>query len=174
MSEAANQAKYQDLKRVRLISGLIAASILVIDFLMASPTLTLFLALYVFFVLLPVTVFSFKNKPRMRYTGTKLVIYGCLLAWSYGFYTYDLALARRRAETVITAVDQFHHDQGRYPATLEELVPAYLGAIPRPRLVPGAFRYSQSPGDPYLMYSGLGMFDRYSWSFTNQEWYYLD
>lgn len=168
------QAKYQNLKRLRISSGLISVFVFGIDFLFASPTLTGFILLYLVFILVPIALFSFRNKPKLRYVGNKILIYLILVGVTFVFYAYDLSLARQRSGVIIAAVDQYYQDQGAYPVKLQDLVPAYLPKVPKPRLVPSTFLYRQAPEDTFLMYSGLSPFDRYSWSFINKEWSYID
>ena len=174
MTEAGKLAKYQDLKRVRISSGVIAVCIFAIDFVLSSPTFTLFVLLYVVFVLVPVALFSFKNKPKLRYVSNKILVYLVLFGVTFGFYAYDLSLASQRSELVIAAVDRYYEERGRYPGALQELVPAYLPEIPKPKITPSMFYYVQAPDNPHLMYTGLSPFERHSWSFINKEWYYID
>jgi len=91
-----------------------------------------------------------------------------------GFHSYDLSLARSRAETIIAAADRYHQDKGAYPANLQQLVPAYLADIPQPRIVPGRFYYLGGPESPHLMYVEFPPFGRVSWSFVEREWITID
>lgn len=165
---------YPTPRRVAISSALTAVFVFAVDFVFASPTFTGFLFFYTGFILLPVFLFSFKNKPRLRAVGTKLLIYCAMFGISFGFYTYDLALARERAQVVIAAVERYQAQNDRYPDSLADLVPDFLPAVPRPRITPGEFRYMKTPDDIQLMYSGLSPFERYTWSFQHNEWTYLD
>jgi len=165
---------YPSPKRVAISSGLIAVCIFVFDFMMASPTFTGFLLIYTLFILIPITLLSIRNKPKLYAAATKLVVYTIFIAATFGFYTYDLSLARQRSEAVIAAVDRFYQAQGRYPATLVDLVPDYLANIPKPRIAPGEFMYLNSHDNPQLIYTGLSPFERYVWSFERAEWTLLD
>ncbi len=153
---------------------MIAVCVFGIDFLFASPTFSGFILLYLVFILVPSALLSIKNKPKLRYVVNKILIYLILLGVTFVFYAYDLSLAQQRSEVVIAAVDQYYQDRWAYPAELQDLVPAYLRKVPKPRLVPGAFIYRQTPDNTFLMYSGLSPFDRYSWSCIYKEWSYID
>lgn len=173
-STTVSPVTYPSTKRVVISSCMIAGFIFAFDFLFGSPTFTIFLFMYAFFILIPVALFSVRNKPRLRKVTTKLMVYTVFFALTFGFYTYDMSLARQRAELVIAAVDRYYTEHGNYPATLADLIPDYLAEIPSPRIVPSEFDYRNTPDNPVLMYTGLSPFERYSWNFNNKEWYYID
>jgi len=55
---------------------------------------------------------------------------------------------RRNANQVMMAIQSWHRDRGTYPATLSELVPSYLPALPdSPTL-----RYRQADGSLFFRY----------------------
>jgi hypothetical protein len=60
-----------------------------------------------------------------------------------GFVGLNSSMAHRRADMVIAACRAYERDYRRLPATLDDLVPRYLPAVPRARLVPvaGEFVY---------------------------------
>jgi hypothetical protein len=175
MTETATEKKYQRLKRATILSGLCAVVIFVFDsFMFGAPAISMFVLIYLVVYLVPVTLISFKNKPKQRFYGSKLIIYAILVMSSFGFHSYDLSLARSRAETVIAAVDQYHKDKGEYPQTLQNLVPVYLAEIPKPRIAPGRFYYLGGLKEPHLMYEEFPPFGRVSWSFAEREWITID
>jgi hypothetical protein len=57
--------------------------------------------------------------------------YALLFFATMGVILSNWGLAQRRAEPVISAVNRYHSERGRYPKTLDELVPSYLPSIPR-------------------------------------------
>lgn len=75
---------------------------------------------------------------------------------------YDMAQATSRAELVADALRQFKTGHGHYPAKLQELVPEFLGAVPRARLASMAseFHYFPDPEDPSLMWTVMAPFGR--------------
>ncbi len=52
-------------------------------------------------------------------------------------------IANQRGAQVVAAVEAFHRAHGDYPGELQELVPEYLGSIPRPalRILAGKYHY---------------------------------
>jgi hypothetical protein len=169
-----NPARYPTPKRVALSSGLIAVCIFVFDFMMASPTFSGFLLIYTLIILLPVTLLSIRNKPKLHAAATKLLVYTVFIAATFGFYAYDLSLARQRSDVVIAAVERYYQQHDSYPSSLLDLVPDYLPSIPKPRIAPSEFMYLNAPENPQLIYTGLSPFERYAWQFEQREWSYLD
>jgi hypothetical protein len=60
-----------------------------------------------------------------------------------GFVGLNSSMAHHRADMVIAACREYEQDYRRLPHTLEDLVPRYLSAVPRARLMPvaGEFVY---------------------------------
>lgn len=74
------------------------------------------------------------------------LVYGCL---RLPMNEWRMAAMRRtaaRGASLITAVEKFHADNGRYPVVAEELVPRYLPSIP----------YTGMVGYPDFQYHGPG------------------
>ncbi len=96
----------------------------------------------------------------------------------------DNWLARGRAERVVAAVEQFQRELQRYPASLDELVPTYLPAVPRAKPLTlgqfGEFWYSpgSEPGKgadkPFLSYTDLPPFGRVDYDFRRRRFGRLD
>ena len=175
MTKSDKEEKFNNLKRETILSGLGAIFIFTFDsFVLGSPMFSVFALIYLLVYLIPFTLISIKNKPKLRFFGYKFVIYTILVISSFGFHSYDISLAEQRAEVIISAIDQYYQDKGHYPDTLYNLIPAYITEIPRPRIAPGVFYYVGVPEDPHLMYADMPPFGRVSWSFKNKEWIHLD
>ena len=175
MPDPNTAEKYRHLTRATLITAVGAVIFFVFDaFFMGAPALATFILLYLAFYLVPVSLFSLRNKPKLRYFGYKAIIYTVMVAASFGFHAWDVSIARARAEGVIEAVDHYHRDKGAYPQSLQQLVPAYLTAVPTPRIGPGVFYYLGAPDDPHLMYADFPPFGRASWSFNDRKWISID
>jgi predicted RNA-binding Zn-ribbon protein involved in translation (DUF1610 family) len=68
------------------------------------------------------------------------------------FSRFNLRLAERRSAVVIAACHRFASEQGRLPASLDDLVPAYLPSVPRADwTIRGFLRYQGGPS-PELSY----------------------
>ena len=175
MTEPDKQEKYKNLKRATITSGLCALFIFIVDsFTIGAPMISAFVLIYLIVYVGPVTLFSIKNRPRLKYFGCKFLIYAILIFSSISFHNYDISIALKRSEVIIAAVNQYHQDQGRYPETLQNLVPGYLSEIPEPRIAPGVFSYGGAPDNPFLMFVEYPPFGRLSWNFVNQEWTSID
>jgi len=175
MTVSEKPDKYRHLKLATTLSGLAAIAFFAFDaFLVGAPAMSSFILLYLLFYLMPVSLFSLRNKPRLKYFSYKAIIYTLLIAASFGFHAYDISIAEARAQNLIAAVDHFHQDKGVYPDTLQNMVPAYLPGIPRVRLGPGIFYYVGAPENPHLMYADYPPFGRVSWSFSDSKWISID
>ena len=63
-----------------------------------------------------------------------LVVIG-FFGYLIGGCQYEKYADKKAAITIITAVDQFELENGRYPACLEELVPNYMDKIPKTKKI---------------------------------------
>ncbi len=175
MAKKEKTEDYLNPKKPLIISGLSAIGIFVFDsFMLGAPAFSIFVLIYVVVYLIPVALFSIRNKAKLKFIVTKMGIYSVMLVFSFGFRAFDLSLAEKRANTVISAVEQYNQDNGHYPTFLNELVPKYLPEIPKPRIAPGIFYYPGAPEDPHLMYTDYPPFGRLSWSFKDKEWISID
>jgi len=80
---------------------------------------------------------------------------------------------------IITACEDFHAANGRYPETLNELVPRQLRSIPRARysLCEFGFMYFNLPQTsfgPMLVWYKIPPFGRKIYHFEDKRWGYLD
>lgn len=93
-----------------------------------------------------------------------LALGGLLAGWS----RFNLRLAERRADVVIEACRRFESDHRRLPASLGELVPAYLPTVPRANwTILGHFVYE--PDRRALSFLAPWPFER-TYSFSTGEW----
>lgn len=180
MPESDKQEKYSDLKKATRKSGITAISIFAIDtFILGAPAFSTFVLIYVVLYLFPVSVFSILNRPKLKFFGYKLLIYAAMVIASIGLHEFEITNAQHRGETIITAVNNYQQDKGRYPDTLENLVPVYLPEIPAARVIPTViaptdFYYLGAPDDPHLMFVEFPPYGRQSWSFQQKEWITID
>jgi hypothetical protein len=86
------------------------------------------------------------------------------------------SIARVNATRVVTACEEFRLAKGMYPDTLDELVPQYMPAVPRAKycLMFGAFLYWSADGTALLTWYAVPPFGRWSYSFENRQWRYVD
>lgn len=109
---------------------------------------------------------------RFRLLGVA-AIYAVLFVATMGILTSNWRVAQHRAAPVISAIDLFHSAQGRYPNTLDELVPTYLPSIPRAGFTWLARRFGYFAERPQLyfpaMFHGVVAYDFPTRSWTTNE-----
>ena len=85
-------------------------------------------------------------------------------------------LARDRAMAVVEAVDTYRGVHGRYPLSLDALVPRYLSAVPRAKyaLAFDDFLYEREGNGARLGYVEVPPFGRPCYDFTLRRWQEID
>ena len=85
-------------------------------------------------------------------------------------------IAKANAARVVTACEEFHVANGRYPQSLDELVPRHMPSVPRAKycLGFGEFRYWYMDGEPMLLWYAVPPFGRKVYDFENRRWNYID
>jgi hypothetical protein len=85
-------------------------------------------------------------------------------------------IAKANAERIIAACEKFRADNGRFPDTLDELVPAYMPFIPRAKycLEWNKYQYINIEGHPILLWVDIPPFGRPTYNFQKRRWGYLD
>ena len=87
-------------------------------------------------------------------------------------------IAEGNAVQIINACEEFHAANGRYPKTLNELVPRYLKSIPRAKycLISGEFVYSfdKESGRCILWWCKILPFGTEVYSFADKRWRFID
>ena len=90
---------------------------------------------------------------------------------------FHLATAEHHSADVIAACKAYQVRHGMLPATLQQLVPEFLPAVPRAKytLAYGEFLYwASSPNAHTLMYYALPPFGRRLYHFEEGVWTQLD
>ena len=78
------------------------------------------------------------------------------------------------AQKVIEACDEFRVVNGRYPKTLDELVPKNLASVPPAKhCLMGSFMFFNNQGKPMLVWSRYGFYRRI-YDFETKQWSNLD
>ena len=113
-----------------------------------------------------------RRKERLMRYGLYMV--AALLA--LGVKVLNTSLAHERADSIIAAVEQYKTKKGAYPERLNQLVPEFLPAIPRAKIVISdfGFIYTASADRHDLMYVGMPPFGRRVYGFERREWSSLD
>ena len=82
-------------------------------------------------------------------------VYAALLAGTVLLLSWSARVAQRRATPVIAAVTRYRSEHGQYPASLDELVPAYLPAIPHAGFTRVSRHFHYYDGRPQLCFAGM-------------------
>lgn len=86
-------------------------------------------------------------------------------------------IAEGNAAQIIKASEEFHAAKGRYPKTLDELVPEYLSSVPRAKYsLNGKFWYycDGESGRPILWWCKVSPFGKEVYGFESKRWRYID
>ena len=85
-------------------------------------------------------------------------------------------IAQANAKRIITACEEFHLANGRYPETLNEVVPRYLRSVPRAKycLIYGDFLYWEADGTATLTWCPVPVFGRWFFDFESRQWRYVE
>ncbi|HKM90526.1 MAG TPA: hypothetical protein VJX29_07925 [Candidatus Acidoferrales bacterium] len=152
-------------------SSILAAVLFLVDApITGSGAISLLLDAAILFVALPLLIRARARKdlPRAGQLARHAAIYGLAAVASICFNIWNDTAAVRRAGQVVEACREFQAKNHRWPATLEELTPEFLPAVPRANytLLFGDFQYSATggPGPPALSYVNNPPFGR--WVYT--------
>lgn len=113
---------------------------------------------------------------RRRSGVMTLCAYGALPIAVFATIHANNALARRRAEVVIEALQRYRSDHGVYPRRLEALVPRYLPSVPLAKyaLVDASYHYHSADGETgSLWYVVVPPFGRAVYFLREKRWTYM-
>jgi hypothetical protein len=113
--------------------------------------------------------------PGWRVALFRIAIPPLTLGIAIGNTALQWKIAETNADRIIKAVEEFHVINGRFPKTLDELVPKYLPSIPRAKYcMAGTFWYFNYPESQcMLMWSKLGFY-RKIYNFDMKRWGAVD
>lgn len=105
-----------------------------------------------------------------------LALYALTAVLAFAGNNFNNQLAERRTEQVIAAVDAFHGKLGKYPRSLDELVPQFLPEVPKAKVGFGItnFYYLERESSATLMYVVFPPFGRRTYDFGTKEFGYMD
>lgn len=86
-----------------------------------------------------------------------------------------LEQSKGTGDRIVAQIERFHSDHGRYPERLDDLVPDYLPAIPRPGDGVGYF-YSRKDEVYQLSFGfwfteGIDLYPRCTWDSRDHAWH---
>lgn len=137
--------------------------------------LSLLIALGLLAGRLPFILFSRQiqlRRPRLR----NLAVYLAATAVVLVLVRTNARVAEERADLLVAAIKSYHLKHARYPAALDELVPAFVPEIPPAKfvLIDNRFRYAPREAGPLLYYTSLPPFGRRGFDFAQNRWTSFD
>jgi len=117
------------------------------------------------------------QQPLARSRAARAVLYLLLGAATLGALQFHSYTSRTNAERVIAACRAYEKANGKLPEGLEDLVPAFLPAVPRAKYVLsyGEFSYwSRADGGHTLLYVVIPPAGRRLYHFEQDRWSNLD
>ena len=123
------------------------------------------IAIFASAILLLLFALDRKFFPHSLRHAVVLAIIGLSAIW---YIEINWKVATTRAGPIIAAANQFKSERGRYPSSLNDLIPRYIPAIPPANHFVGRrFGYSADPPSLYfaVMFHGVASYD-----FQSQKW----
>lgn len=167
----------KELKPVNLKKAFVWAGVLVaLDaFLLNQGVLSALVGAWMLLVSLPRSAFNKSPEQRNRRFARIAIFLGAVML-VFGLNSANNQIARKRAETLITAIKAFKLKNQRYPEKLSELVPDFIKYLPTAKytLSFNSFHYVSGPESHSLFYVEMPPFGRPTYSFERGSWGYLD
>ena len=155
------------------ITFVIALVLFVVDaFVLNQGLIAIVCLLTIFLYRLPKSI-SLKLKKRSPKTQlTKSLIYGVMALCVFGANSMNNKMAKGRAEQLISVIEHYYLDNGKYPRDFENLVPEYLSKVPIAKytLSYNKFRYIRHGNDAMLFYVSFPPFGRPVYKFRDKKW----
>jgi hypothetical protein len=112
------------------------------------------------------------QRPLAGSRAARAALYLLLGAATLGAMRFHARTARVNADRVIEACRSYERAHGKLPERLQDLVPAFLPAVPRAKYTGmyGEFTYLSSATDHRLLYVALPPFGRRLYHFEADRW----
>jgi hypothetical protein len=114
------------------------------------------------------------QRPGWKVALLRIAIPALTLGLVLANNAFQWRIANANGARIIAACEEFHAANGKYPKTLDELVPRYLPSIPRAKycLKYGEFLYFDKK--PMLMWYAVPPFGTEVYNFEKKRWSYID
>lgn len=161
-------------------SSVIAVALACADALLFNQGfVSLMILLVVSFVFVPRALWVFaRDKELFALRLVRATIYAIAALCALLFVRWNNDIARKRADQLIVACQQYRASHQQYPARLEELIPEFLPRVPSPRLVsfstPNLFQYLASTNKHELIYVGIPPYGRMHYVLEEGRWNFRD
>ena len=116
------------------------------------------------------------QRPGWRLALLRIAIPAATLGLALANDDVQCKIGEANAPRIVAACEEFRAANGRFPKTLDDLVPAYLPSIPRAKycLDYGEFRYWNIDGSPILVWYLVPPYGRKIYDFEKRRWNYID
>ena len=116
------------------------------------------------------------QRPGWRLALLRIAIPVLTLVLARANEAVQFRVGEANAPRIIAACEEFHAANGKYPKTLDELVPRYLPSIPPAKycLEFGKFQYWNHEEHPMLVWCVVPPFGRKIYTFEDRRWGYID
>jgi hypothetical protein len=117
------------------------------------------------------------ERPGWGLALARLAIPALTLAVLWVNKDYQIAVAKENAPRVVAALEKYHADNGKFPKTLDELVPQYLLSVPVAKhCLYGRFEYLNygESATPILYWVVVPPHLRNVYNFETKEWRHLE
>jgi hypothetical protein len=116
------------------------------------------------------------QRPGWRLALLRIAFPVLTLGLVFANFFVQIRVAEINAALIIAACEDFHTATGKFPKTLDELVPQYMSSIPRAKycIIHSEFRYrNYNIGHPTLAWYFIPPFGQKFYDFTDRCWHYL-
>ena len=113
--------------------------------------------------------FSPGSRRPMRQRLALGLVFLALAVASFGWLLVIADTAKHNAVPVIRACKKFRAEQGRYPSSLNELVPALLPSIPPARYTLAGRKFAYAPERPELCFAAM-FYGLFCYDFQTDRW----
>ena len=157
-------------------SIVIAAVLLLLDFLVFAGLLIPVVAAYVVLWGLPQALAAWRRPAARKAWLIRSAAYGCAGVVMFAILMVNRALVVRGANEIVAAIEQFRAKEGRQPSALEDLVPRYLPHVPQGNVIPWVmpYRYWEDGAASYFSYTPPPWPVRRIYDFQKREWHIDD
>lgn len=157
------------------VSLMIAAGLYFIDAIwLGQGGVAMLTVAYVVVFFMPATLLAWYRKSTLvrNLRAAKTALYLAMAVAVFVTIRIDLNQARSNGETIISALKSYHVQNGHYPDQLEQLVPAYLPAIPKARfsLTMNTFHYHATKDSHNLSYIVMPPFGFSYYNLEKGQW----
>lgn len=117
------------------------------------------------------------QRPGWRIALLRITIPAVTLGLVLANDAVQFRIAERNASLIVAACEKFHAASGRFPRSLDELVPRYMPSVPRAKycLNWGEFHYLNNAGEWHaLVWCVVPPFGQKIYVFEKRQWNYID